>query len=219
LRAAGVGPEVQVALCLERSLEMVVGLLAILKAGGAYVPLDPAYPRDRLAFMLEDSRAAVVLTSARLAPTLPAGAATVMCLDPSDAEGEQPPESSVRAEHLAYVLYTSGSTGRPKGVMIAHRNVVNFLHAMQQQPGITDRDVMLAITTLSFDIAALEIFLPLTVGAKVVLARRDTAIDGRQLSALIEDSGATVMQATPSTWRLLLESGAGWNQRLKLLCG
>ncbi|MBU6399317.1 MAG: amino acid adenylation domain-containing protein [Verrucomicrobia bacterium] len=235
LRRRGVGPDARVGLCLPRGLDLVVALVGILKAGGAYVPLDPAYPKERLAWMLEDSQAALVLSQPDLAPSLPIQPDKILCLDhaaPPD-EAACPPTAgpladggpdgartrAVNAENLAYVIYTSGSTGRPKGVMVTHRNVVSFLHAMRAQPGIEAGDVLLAITTLSFDIAGLEIFLPLTVGAKVVLADREMASDAPRLAALLEASGATIMQATPSTWRLLVEAGWAGHPRLKLLCG
>ena len=223
LRRLGVGPETRVALCVERSPEMVVGLLGILKAGGAYVPLDPDYPAERLAFMLDDARAAVLLTQGRLRRTLPASEAEVVCLD-VDWEAiarasKRSPAVQVVPENLAYVIYTSGSTGRPKGVPVTHAALANFLRAMRQQLGMTDRDTLLAVTTLSFDIAALELFLPLTVGARLVLVSRDVAADGARLSERLEGSGATFLQATPATWRLLLEAGWPGSPSLTMLCG
>jgi amino acid adenylation domain-containing protein len=223
LRGHGVGPEVLVGICMERSLELVVGLLGILKAGGAYVPLDPAYPPARLAFMLDDSQAPVLLTHQCLLAGLPAHQAQVVCLDADwGAIAQEPEENPARgtaADPLAYVIYTSGSTGQPKGVQIPHRAVVNFLESMRQQPGLREHDVLLAVTTLSFDIAALEVFLPLIVGARVVLASRAVATDGRQLLQTLADSQATVMQATPATWRLLLEAGWAGSPQLTVLCG
>jgi amino acid adenylation domain-containing protein len=223
LRGHGVGPEVLVGICMERSLELVVGLLGILKAGGAYVPLDPAYPPARIAFMLDDSQAPVLLTHQCLLAGLPAHQAQVVCLDADWAaiaqEPEENPARGTAADRLAYVIYTSGSTGQPKGVQIPHRAVVNFLESMRQQPGLREHDVLLAVTTLSFDIAALEVFLPLIVGARVVLASRAVATDGRQLLQTLADSQATVMQATPATWRLLLEAGWAGSPQLTVLCG
>ncbi len=220
LQALGVGPEVLVGICVERSLEMVIGLLGVLKAGGAYVPIDPAYPEERIALMLSDSGASVLLTQEKLAATLPKHDARTVYLDrnlpeTSPAAAPTPPAP----ENLAYVIYTSGSTGKPKGVQISHRALVNFLASMQQTPGIAANDVLLAVTTISFDIAGLELYLPLTVGARVVLASRTAASDGTQLAEKISASGATVMQATPATWRLLLASGWRGSKNLKILCG
>ena len=223
LRALGVGPEVRVAIFVERSLEMVIGLLGILKAGGAYVPLDPAYPKERLAFMLEDAEAPVLLTQEGLLQGLPDHRGRVVRLD-SDwhvvaQESRENPTSRATAESLAYVIYTSGSTGKPKGVVITHRALVNFFNSMWQQPGLACEDTLLSVTTLSFDIAALEIFLPLTVGARVVVASRAVAADGVQLREKLERYGVTAMQATPATWRLLLEAGWQGARQLKILCG
>jgi amino acid adenylation domain-containing protein len=223
LRSLGVGPDVLVGLCVERSLEMVVGLLGVLKAGGAYVPLDPAYPKDRVAFMVQDAQMPVLLTQQRLVESLPEHQAHVLCLD-TDWEviaqlNEENLPSQATPDNLAYVIYTSGSTGKPKGVQICHRAVVNFLISMRLAPGLTARDVLLSVTTLSFDIAALELFLPMIVGARVVMVSREVASDGKQLSQILRESGATVMQATPASWRLLLEAGWQGNKQLKILCG
>lgn len=223
LQALGVRPDVLVGLCMERSLEMMIGLLGILKAGGAYVPLDPAYPSERLAFMLEDAQVSVLVTQPQMVETLPAHHAHVVCVTPAqEALAHKPadnPVSQVAAEDLAYVIYTSGSTGAPKGVQIPHRAVVNFLETMRHQPGLAADDILLAVTTLSFDIAGLELFLPLSVGAQVVLVDRAVAADGKRLAHRLAETGATVMQATPATWRLLLEAGWQGNPRLKMLCG
>src|SRR4028118_1305289 len=164
----GVGPEVLVGICVERSLEMVVGLLGILKAGGAYVPLDPAYPPERLVFMLEDAQVAVLLTQARLVESLPKHQGRIVCLDTDweiiERQSEANLISEVKLDNLAYVIYTSGSTGRPKGVLVRHRGLCNLATSMRRCPGLTDEDTLLSVTTLSFDIAGLEIFLPLSVG-------------------------------------------------------
>jgi surfactin family lipopeptide synthetase A len=224
LRNLGVGPNVLVGICVERSLEMLVGLLGILKAGGAYVPLDPAYPSDRLAFMLEDCRPLVLLTQKKLQKRLSPHQAQIICLDAAVAEkeskeGRRLPPNTCQSGDLAYVLYTSGSTGKPKGVRISNRALVNFLCAMQREPGLDAGDTLLAVTTLSFDIAGLELFLPLISGARVVIAGREVAADGARLSSLLARSGATVMQATPATWRILLAAGWAGSPELKILCG
>jgi amino acid adenylation domain-containing protein len=212
-----------VGICVERSLEMVVGLLGIMKAGSAYVPLDPAYPRDRIAFMLENAEVPLLLTQAQLAENLPKGASKVVLLD-SDwpeiaTQSQEPPALTLDPENRAYVIYTSGSTGKPKGVEIRHCAVVNFLTTMAERPGMTAGDRLLAVTTLSFDIAGLEIYLPLTRGASLEIVSREVASDGNRLLAKLAGSGATVMQATPATWRMLLEAGWTGDPRLRILIG
>lgn len=223
LRTLGVGPDRLVAICVERGLDMLIGLLGILKAGGAYIPLDPTYPADRLAFMLEDAGVDILVTQQRLSGQLPSHQCRVVCLD-ADKENfahlsAADPLTPVASEHLCYVIYTSGSTGRPKGVQLPHRAVVNFLLSMQREPGLTSEDTLLAVTTLSFDIAGLELYLPLLTGAHLVIADRDTATSGEALGILLEKVEATVMQATPITWRLLLASGWRGKANLKALCG
>ena len=224
LRRLGVGPDVMVGLMVERSLEMMVGLLGILKAGGAYLPLDPSYPAERLAFMLEDSAAPVLLTQQHLREGLPAHQAEVLYLD-SEWPARIAPESAENltalneGDHLSYVIYTSGSTGRPKGVQLTQRGLINLLTGMQKLLGVTGRDVWLAVTSLSFDIATMELCLPLLTGGRVVLVGRETAADGAALSARLRECGASVMQATPATWRLLLEAGWEGGGPLLILSG
>ncbi|MCA9964461.1 MAG: amino acid adenylation domain-containing protein, partial [Anaerolineales bacterium] len=225
LQAQGVTTGSLIALCVERSAEMIVGLLGILKAGGSYIPLDPAFPPQRLALMLDDAQPVLVLTETAVSATLQ----TTIPLHPidtihQDTNNQSPisnlPHTAHPTPHTpAYIIYTSGSTGRPKGVAVTHRNVVNFLTSMAQQPGLTAEDVLVAVTTLSFDIAGLELFLPLTVGGTVVVASRETAVDATQLAHLLQTSQATVMQATPATWQLLLEAGWEGQDTLKILCG
>ena len=223
LQSFGVGAETLVGICVERSIEMVVSLLGVLKAGGAYVPLDPSYPAQRLAMMLEDSGIKVLLTQQHLLKTLPAHAATIVCVD-DDREAiarnsDENPSRYVTSKNLAYVIFTSGSTGRPKGVQIEHVAVVNFLVSMRDEPGLTSDDVLIAVTSLSFDIAGLELFLPLIIGAREVLVSREVASDGPLLKESLNATGITAMQATPATYRLLLN--AGWNDLsgIKILCG
>ncbi|MGH7833764.1 MAG: non-ribosomal peptide synthetase, partial [Candidatus Binatia bacterium] len=220
LRALGVTPEVTVGICLDRSPDVVIGLLAILKAGGAYVPIDPAYPPDRIASILKHSGMPVVLTQAKLVKDLPKNGYRVLCMeDVAAEESTEKPEPLAGLRNLAYVIYTSGSTGEPKGVEVEHRSLMNFLHSVLRRPGITEKDVLLSVTTVSFDIAALELFLPLIAGARVVLVSREITADGRRLIQEIQTSKATVMQATPATWRLLLEAGWKGATPFKILCG
>ena len=195
---------------------MVVAQLAILKAGAAYVPLDPAYPAERLAMMASDAQLALLVTHSAQTHSLKWPRAQSLWLDadaPSLAVHDDTalapnPALDAGPEDPAYVIYTSGSTGRPKGVVVPHRAVLNFLASMTEVPGLAADDRLLAVTTLSFDIAVLELLLPLSVGATIILASADEALDGRALRSCIEENAATVMQATPSTWRMLLE--AGW---------
>ncbi len=221
LRALGVGPESLVGIALERSLDLLVATLGVWKAGGAYLPLDPGYPAERIGFMLADSGVRVLLTYERLVATLPAHDASVLCLDREpDIEAEPLHDGVDDPDHLAYVLYTSGSTGRPKGVQVTHGALANFLASMLREPGLAESDVLLAVTSLSFDIAGLELYLPLLAGARLEIASAELAADGARLAARMRESGVTVLQATPATWRMLLE--AGWEEpgSLRLaLCG
>lgn len=219
----GVGPEVIVGVYLERSLDMLVALLGIQKAGGAYLPLDPIFPPDRLAYMLENARAPVLLTHEILLGSLPTNQAKTICLDTawkeiSTLRDENPP-SRTESGSLAYLIYTSGSTGKPKGVQIEQGGLANFLLSMKRDTGIKEQDALLAVTTLSFDIAGLELFLPLLAGARVVLAGRDETTNGEELINLLNRHHITFMQATPATWRLLLDSGWMGHSGLKILCG
>jgi amino acid adenylation domain-containing protein len=223
LMALGVGPNVPVGVCLDRTPNMVVALLGILRAGGAYVPLDPAFPATRLAFMLEDSGTQVVLTTTVYTDLIPASVPHIVCLDRDgtriDATPAMGPAHPPDPGDLAYTIYTSGSTGQPKGVEVCHGALVNLLTAMAREPGFSATDILLAVTTLSFDIAALELFLPLICGGTVALATRGEASDPPTLMALLASTGATVMQATPATWRMLVDAGWPGTPGLRLLCG
>ena len=226
LREIGVGPDKLVGVCVERSPRMVVALLGVLRAGGAYLPLDPAFPPQRVAFMLEDSQPVALLTESTLDIDLPVEASSatrIVLLDSLETELARRPTDSldvrVLGEHLAYVIYTSGSTGRPKGVQIEHAAIANFLHSMELQPGLGASDVLLAVTTLSFDICALELFLPLWVGARLVLANRETASDASLLARTLKKCQATVMQATPATWHMLVNANQTIPPGLKKLVG
>ena len=209
LTSLGVEAESLVGLAVERSLEMLIGLLGVLKAGAAYLPLDPDYPQSRLNYMLEDAQAQVLLTQAHLQEKTALGQSPCVCLDRDWKVIAQQERTNlalpVAPEQLAYIIYTSGSTGGPKGVMVSHGALTNFLHSMRQQPGLTASDRLLAVTTLSFDIAGLELYLPLTVGAQVELVSREALLAPVKLRERLEQS--TVMQATPSLWRLLIDNG------------
>jgi amino acid adenylation domain-containing protein len=226
LRAHGVERGARVGIMLERGGDLVAALLGALKAGAAYVPLDPRYPRERVALMASDAGLAALITQSSCVDTVSAIDAQVLVLDRLAARLDALPdtrpgrdEHAARPDDVAYVIYTSGSTGRPKGVQVPHRAVANFLQSMAREPGLAADDCLVAVTTLSFDIAVLELMLPLSVGARVAIADRDALADGAALRALIESSGATVMQATPSTWRLLLDAGWRGSATFKALCG
>jgi amino acid adenylation domain-containing protein len=222
LQKQGVGPGQLAGICLERSAEMVIAVLGVMKTGGAYVPLDPTYPKERLDFILSEAGIQVLLTQERIAVELTGFKARVICMDSERAliAREKPGERhAVTLDDPAYMIYTSGSTGKPKGVEIQHRAVVNFLASMQRQLGTQASDRLVAVTTLAFDIAGLEILLPLFSGARVIVADRESTMDGARLAELVRDSGANVLQATPSTWRLLLEAGWKPQPSFKMLCG
>ncbi|MEO1186273.1 MAG: AMP-binding protein, partial [Cyanobacteria bacterium J06636_27] len=247
LQSVGIGRETKVGICLERSEKMLVGLLGILKAGGTYIPLDPAFPQERLRFMVEDSGVNFLITdsgNSLLTPLLikeRGTESTTPLLDKERGDKAQLYRSEVinvdndweliekqssenlaiqtTSENLAYIIYTSGSTGKPKGVQIMHKSLVNCLESMQEKPGITSNDILLSVTTLSFDIAGLELYLPLITGACVVIVSREIATDGTLLKQSLDNNQITIMQATPATWRLLLSAGWKGNQRLKILCG
>jgi amino acid adenylation domain-containing protein len=212
-----------VAVCLERCLDMPVALLGILKAGAAYVPIDPALPSDRRLSILNDVQPSVILTHKRLPANAVPAETRVLYLDEEwDSSFSGLLASAVSApgpQDLAYVIYTSGSTGSPKGVGVSHESLVNLLQSMKRHPGFDETDTLLAVTTLAFDIAGLEIFLPLVAGGKLVIASSDTLSDGRKLLSQIGAAGVTVMQATPATWHLLLDAGLAECANLKILCG
>jgi len=212
----------KVALALDRSVEMVIGLLAIMKAGGVYIPLDPQFPLNRINYMLEDSKAVILLTSKKYQNHYQSNAKELLMEDLWQAMPNYPstiPEVEVNGDDLAYILYTSGSTGMPKGVQIAHHNLVNFLISMQREPGFTANDRLLAVTTISFDIAGLELFLPLLSGGENVIADSASAKDGKALLDIIKREKVSIMQATPYTWRMLFEAGWDKSTPIKVICG
>ena len=211
LRALGVGPEVLVAICLERSLEMVIGLLGILKAGGAYVPLDPAYPRERLAFMLKDAQAPVLLTRERLAAGLAEQDAKVICLDSGwetiARESGENPGSSTRPENLAYVIYTSGSTGQPKGVLVSHGSIAGHCRNAQRCYELDSRDVVLQFASSSFDVSLEEILPTLIVGARLVVMGTNVWHPA-EFHRKISEFGLTVLNLPTAYWQELAREWA-----------
>jgi amino acid adenylation domain-containing protein len=212
-----------VGICLDRSVDLVVTLLAVWKSGAAYVPLDPIYPRHRLAHMISDSGLKLIVTSGSVQDSLPDCSVGVIRVDEEQARIDALPTNDLdpdaNSRSLAYVIYTSGSTGTPKGVLIEHRSLLNFLLSMRASPGMNLTDTVLAVTTISFDIATLELYLPLISGAKIVIASRSDVGDGLRLLEMVSRNSITFMQATPITWRLML--AAGWEETpgLKALCG
>lgn len=223
LRSRGMSEGSLVGLCLPRTNALVAALLAVQKAGCAYVPLDPNYPQERLDFMQSDSGVEWVISDSQYADRFAARAAQLICLDREYSvisnHTTQPIPSTAGPQDLAYILYTSGSTGRPKGVLVQHNSVVNLLLSMQHDLKITPADTCFSITNLTFDIAELEVYLPLISGASILLATNAAAADGELLRGLLERSQATFFQATPSTLRLLVNSGWQGDSRLRILSG
>jgi len=229
LSELGIGAGRLAAVCMSRSPLLLVSLLAIQKIGGAYVPLDPDFPPERLKYMLADSGVKVLLTAGGVTRGLevPEGIVilnvTPIALAHADVATPAAADANVHGKpspaDTAYIIYTSGSTGRPKGVSVSHGALVNFLHSMRDRPGLGATDVLAAVTTISFDIATLELYLPLMVGARIELVSRKTATDGEALSSLLETSGATLLQATPATWRMLLETSWSPGPRFRALSG
>ena len=217
-------PGERVALLVDRSIDMLVALLGIMKAGHAYVPLDPGHPEPRLRETLATARPSVLLCDSDRGAALAGPGMTTIRLDRigdvlATLSGNVLAELPTDTGSTAYVIFTSGSTGTPKGVAISHRALTNFLQSMAKEPGFTDRDVLVAVTTVSFDIAGLELYLPLITGGSVVIADRGEVEDGFALVRLIDRSGATVLQATPTLWQMLVEAGLDGNRPLKKLCG
>ncbi len=226
LRAHGVRGAALVGIALGRSIDMLVTLLGALKSGAGYVPLDPAYPVERLQHVVADAGLAVLITQSEFAARFVMAECPLLLFEELDAELGAAPTTrlapdvdAATPDSVAYVIYTSGSTGQPKGVEIPHRAVVNFLFSMARRPGLREDDRLLAVTTLSFDIAVLELLGPLTVGAEVVLVQREQALDGEALATMLTSQRITLMQATPATWRLLLQAGWSGSPGFRALCG
>jgi amino acid adenylation domain-containing protein len=211
-----------IGVCLERSTDMLVALLGVAKAGCAYVPLDPHHPDERKRLILAEAGVHALMTNdSAMAGLVSSGTAIISPLPAGEdaALPATPPAIDRTSDQLAYVIYTSGSTGRPKGVEISHRALVNLLTSMAQTPGFGPEDTMLAITTIAFDIAALELFLPLVTGGRVTIAEDEAVRDGFKLARALADNHATMMQGTPASWRLLLEAGFTAAPGFRMLCG
>ncbi|WP_460861704.1 amino acid adenylation domain-containing protein, partial [Rheinheimera gaetbuli] len=233
-----VNSDVLVGVCMNRSLDMLIAMLAILKAGGAYVPIDPQYPASRISYMLDDAKLTTIITETSVIDQMSTDVFDLVegregdnktlciCLDDKDTLqklADYAKEDFVfdtpGSKNLAYVIYTSGSTGHPKGVMVEHHNLTNFLLSMQQAPGIQANDSLLAVTSTSFDIHGLELFLPLISGAKLVIASKQATQDPYALRILMEKHAVSVMQATPTTWKMLVDIDWQPYIPLKVLCG
>ncbi|HEY8670309.1 MAG TPA: AMP-binding protein, partial [Terriglobales bacterium] len=211
LRKRGLGPGQRVGIFVDRSLEMMIGLLGIQKSGAAYIPLDPGYPAERIRLTLEDADVAVLLTQQSLAASLPQNRAEIICIDSAwtkiAKESDTNPVSSATPEDLVYVIFTSGSTGRPKGVQVRHRAVVNLLTSMAKELNMGSGDVFPALASFAFDMCIPELYLALISGGRIVVGKRHLAADGEELAALLNRTRATVIHATPTTWSLLLGAG------------
>lgn len=225
LAKRGVGSGSLVGLCLLREPDLYASVLGVLKAGAAFVPLDPAYPKDRLNFMVRDAGIFCVISKTDLLGRVDAPRGHVLSLD-TDLDATAWAQTQTVAplqpagpRSPAYVIYTSGSTGKPKGVVVPHQSLLNLLVSMARKPGLGADDRLVAVTTMSFDMSIPELFLPLAVGARVIVASRDDARDGESLRRLLETTGATLMQATPSGWRVLLDSGWHGHHQFKALAG
>jgi amino acid adenylation domain-containing protein len=219
----GVGPEIGVGICVERSPELIIGILGILKAGGAYIPLDPCLPKERMAFICKDTRIPVLLSQERLIEALPPFTGELVCLDRDweriSRESNDNPESGATAENLAYIIYTSGSTGRPKGVQVSHSGVVNVLTHVKESLGVSEQDAIPLVANICFDISVMEFFLPLVTGARLIVASTHVALDGGRLERMLSDHRMTILHATPATWRVLLQTAWSGLDGLTILSG
>jgi amino acid adenylation domain-containing protein len=221
LKLLGVGPDIRVGVFMEKSLEIAEALMGVLKAGGTYVPIHNSFPAERVQFILNDADVRVLLTNVDPGPM---GENKVQVVNLNDTKFSietacSNPQTNITSNNLAYIIYTSGSTGHPKGVMVQHSALVNFLWSMRARPGIKKDEVLLSVTSISFDIAALELFLPLIVGATVLVASKEMTTNPFMMGQAIKHYHVNMMQATPATWQLLLDSGWAGEAGLKALCG
>jgi amino acid adenylation domain-containing protein len=221
----GVAPGALVALCMDRGVDLPVAMLGVLRAGAAYVPIEPTYPPQRQEFLMTDAGAAALITEERHLGTIDPRGTTVLCIDRDDererldAQADVPPEIDVGPDALAYVIYTSGSTGKPKGVEIRHRSVANLIAHMRERPGIGEGDVLANLTTPAFDLSVPDWYLPLTSGARLAIVPREATLDGVELADWLARSGASIVQATPTTWQMLVDAGWKGGEQLKIVCG
>nr|WEY99592.1 non-ribosomal peptide synthetase DhbF [Bacillus subtilis] len=222
----GIGPEQFVALALPRSPEMVASMLGVLKTGAAYLPLDPEFPADRISYMLEDAKPSCIITTEEIAASLPDDLAIPeLVLDQAVTQeiikrySPENPDVSVSLDHPAYIIYTSGSTGRPKGVVVTQKSLSNFLLSMQEAFSLGEEDRLLAVTTVAFDISALELYLPLISGAQIVIAKKETIREPQALAQMIENFDINIMQATPTLWHALVTSEPEKLRGLRVLVG
>ncbi len=224
LISKGVKEEMLVPVCIERSLQMMVGILGILKAGGAYVPIDPEYPMERISYMLQDIGASLIVSSRACRVKLTgAKNAAIIELDSDweviEKQAGENVGAAIKGDHLIYVIYTSGSTGKPKGVMIEHRSVINLLQSIAEEVGFNGSSTMLSVTTYSFDICYLELYMPLINGGKLIIIPREVAMDGHGLADSIARYHPSHMQGTPATWQILLDGGWKNKEGIKILIG
>jgi amino acid adenylation domain-containing protein len=223
LVSQGVEAGALVAICMDRSVELLVAMLGVLRTGAAYVPIEPTYPPQRQELLMADAGAVTLITQERHLGLMDPRGATVLCIDRDrprlDAHPGEPLQIAVDPDALAYVIYTSGSTGQPKGVEIRHRAVANLIAHMRERPGIEECDVLANLTTPAFDLSVPDWYLPLTSGARVAIVPREATLDGVELADWLARSGASIVQATPTTWQMLVDAGWKGGEQLKIVCG
>jgi amino acid adenylation domain-containing protein len=223
LAGLGVGEGALVAICVDRSVDLLVAMLGVLRTGAAYVPVEPSYPPERQELLVADAGASVVITQERHLGVIDPGGTRVLCLDRDSARLEAHPDGALQVavdpDALAYVIYTSGSTGKPKGVGVRHRSVANLMAAMREHPGIGETDVLANLTTPAFDLSVPDWYLPLTTGARLSIIPQEATLDGVELADWLARTGATIVQATPTTWQMLVDAGWNGSEQLKIVCG
>lgn len=213
-----------VGIFLERSVEMVISVLGVLKSGCCYLPLDPQFPAERIRYMFEDSGARALISQDSLKDKFEQFRNSLTVIIDKEIVllnkySRKKPRLEISDQSLAYIIYTSGSTGKPKGVRVHHQAVVNFLNSMKKMPGFNHEDRLLAVTTLSFDISVLELFLPLSFGGELIISSADEIFDGQKIAMFLDKYDITIMQGAPATWNILISSGWNGKMNLKALCG